>query len=83
MFTVYALYSEKYGKIYIGYTSNLEQRLISHNTLATKGYTIMFRPWTVIHKEYFGSKSEAVKREKQLKSAQGRKFIWGIIKIDG
>jgi len=37
MFTVYALYSESSDKIYIGYTSDLEARMLSHNELATKG----------------------------------------------
>ncbi|WP_084328472.1 GIY-YIG nuclease family protein [Indibacter alkaliphilus] len=31
MFTVYALYSPAFDKIYVGFTSNLEQRLLSHN----------------------------------------------------
>ncbi|OAQ38626.1 endonuclease [Pedobacter psychrophilus] len=79
MFKVYALYSEKYNKIYIGFTSNLEQRLTSHNELATKGYTIKYRPWKLIHQEGFETKSEAMQREKQLKSAKGREFIWAMI----
>ncbi|WP_084163759.1 GIY-YIG nuclease family protein [Olivibacter sitiensis] len=33
-FTVYVLYSEKHDKIYIGFTSNLPERLRSHNELA-------------------------------------------------
>ena len=74
-FTVYVLYSEKYEKIYIGYTSNLEQRLKSHNELGKKGYTIRYRPWKVIHTEKFESKREAMIREKQLKSSRGRNFI--------
>jgi len=36
MFTVYVLYSDDYDKIYIGYTSNLEQRLLSHNKSGKK-----------------------------------------------
>jgi putative endonuclease len=75
MFTVYVLYSEKFDKIYIGYTSDLKKRLLSHNQLATMGWTIRYRPWKLVHKEEFGIKSEAIKREKELKSYQGRKFI--------
>lgn len=56
MFTVYALYSEKFNKIYIGFTSNLEKRLISHNELGQKGWTIKYRPWKVFHTESFESK---------------------------
>ncbi|OAQ38627.1 endonuclease [Pedobacter psychrophilus] len=79
MSKVYVLYSEKHKKIYIGFTSNLEQRMISHNELATKGYTIKFRPWKLIHQEEFLTRGEAMLREKQLKSAKGREFIWEII----
>jgi len=75
MFTVYILHSTKYNKIYIGFTSNLEQRLLSHNELSTKGYTKKFRPWAIIHTEVFQNKPEALRREKQLKSFRGREFI--------
>ena len=54
-------------------------RFHSHNTLATKGHTIKYRPWIVAYMEYFETKSLAMKREKQLKSAKGRDFIWKII----
>ena len=80
MFIVYVLYSKDYNKIYIGFTSNLEQRLLSHNELGKKGWTIKFRPWQLIYKEEFDNKSDAMKREKQLKTATGRSFIWSIIK---
>ncbi len=74
MFTVYILYSENHNKIYIGYTSNIEQRLLSHNELGTKGYTLRYRPWKLIYTESFLLKSDAMKREKQLKSAKGLKL---------
>ncbi|MDZ7722220.1 MAG: GIY-YIG nuclease family protein [candidate division KSB1 bacterium] len=79
MFTVYALYSSKYDKIYIGYTSNLQARFKSHNKLATKGWTIKFRPWEILYTEEYLTKSEAMKREKQLKSYKGRQFIRHLI----
>ena len=79
MYTVYVLYSEKYEKIYVGYTSNIEQRLLSHNELETKGYTVKYRPWKIIYTEEFLLKSDAMRREKQLKSAKGRGFIWNLI----
>ena len=79
MFTVYVLYSEKYNKIYIGYTSNIEQRLLAHNELETKGYTLKYRPWKLIHSENFSDKANAMKREKELKSAKGREYIWKLV----
>ena len=75
MFTVYVLYSESFDKIYIGFTSNLEQRFLSHNKLGKKGWTVKFRPWKIIHTEEFNEKSDALKREKQLKSSRGRNWI--------
>ena len=79
MFTVYVLYSQKHNKIYIGYTSDLQNRFLSHNQLATKGYTIKYRPWVIAYTEEFETKSEAIIRESKLKSANGRKFVWEII----
>ncbi len=79
MFTVYVLYSEKFNKIYIGYTSNLDQRLLAHNELETKGYTLRFRPWNLVYSEIFSAKSSAMKRERELKSAKGREFIWKLV----
>jgi putative endonuclease len=79
MFVVYVLYCSDFDKIYIGFTSNLEQRLRSHNELGKKGRTIKFRPWKIIYQESHELKSEAMKREKQLKTAAGRNFIKSFI----
>ncbi len=74
-FVVYILFSEKYQKIYIGYTSSLIQRYYSHNFLSKKGYTTRYRPWIVLYVEFYNSKTEALKREKWFKSGVGRKYI--------
>ncbi|MGB4847895.1 MAG: GIY-YIG nuclease family protein [Saprospiraceae bacterium] len=79
MFTVYVLYSEKHDKIYVGYTSDLINRFLSHNELAKKGWTIRFRPWEIVHKEVFETKVEAMRREKELKGGQGRQWIRQIL----
>ena len=78
-FVVYILFSEDYGKTYVGFTSNLIERFKSHNYLSKKGYTIKFRPWQVVYVEFFTTKSEALKREKLLKTGKGREFIKEII----
>ena len=82
MFFVYALYSETHNKIYVGYSSDPEKRLLSHNDVRNKGWTGRFRPWKLIYTERCDSKTEALKREKQLKSAKGRRFIWDLIEIN-
>ena len=76
LYTVYILFSEKHGKIYIGYTSNLINRFHAHNELSKKDWTRNFRPWIVIYCECFTDKAKARKREKQLKGAIGREWIW-------
>jgi putative endonuclease len=81
MFTVYVLYSERFEKIYIGFTSDLEARFKSHNELATKGWTIRYRPWEIFYTEVFETKTAAMKREKELKSGRGREFIWSLVKL--
>ena len=83
MFTVYVLHSEKFNKIYIGFTSNFEERFRSHNELGTKGWTRKFRPWKLVLKEFFETKMEAMKREKELKTALGRDWIWQKINKKG
>ncbi len=71
-FVTYVLYSEKFDKIYIGYTSSLIQRFYSHNYFANKGYTTKYRPWMVVLIEFHKSKKEAMTREKFFKSGRGR-----------
>ena len=78
-FTVYVLFSPGFNKIYIGYTHNLQQRLLSHNQFGKKGWTLKFRPWQILHTEEFDDKREAMVREKELKTARGRTFIRSLI----
>jgi putative endonuclease len=53
----------------------MESRLFAHNHNSNKGWTKYFQPWEVIYNEQFELKADAMKREKQLKSAKGREFI--------
>ena len=75
MFYVYILYSEKFGRSYTGFTSDLEQRLLSHNELSSKDWTKRYRPWVLIHSEEYSTKGEAMAREKFLKTGKGREFV--------
>ncbi len=82
MYTVYAIYNGQ--KIYIGHTSNLEKRIERHNgSLPNKKSSFTSKNkgcWVVIYKEALETRKEAMRREKQLKSYQGRLFIKNIIK---
>ena len=75
MYTVYVLYSKPHDRLYIGMTTDLEQRMLSHNHLGKKGYTKRYRPWTLILTELYESFRDARQRELQLKTGQGRAWI--------
>jgi putative endonuclease len=75
MYVVYVLKSELFDKHYVGFTQNLIERFKSHNSLGRKGFTTRYRPWKVIHCEFFIDKSSALKREKFLKSGVGRTWM--------
>ena len=74
MFCVYVLYNREKKKHYTGYTTNLAERMYSHN-YAGNDWTAGYRPWKLIYTKEFGSKQEAIKYEKWLKSGVGREFI--------
>jgi len=74
MFYTYVLYSEQFDRIYVGQTNNLQIRLDKHNSSKVRS-TKPYIPWVMIYYEKFQTRSEAMKREKELKSHHGRKFI--------
>ena len=75
MFYIYVLKSQRNDKRYIGFSSKFpEQRLNEHNA-GTNSFTRQNKPWILIRQEMFATKSEALRREKFLKSGQGRKWL--------
>ena len=78
-FVVYILFSKKYMKTYVGFTSNLIERIKSHNFLGTKGYTIRYQPWIVVDVQFFTSKKEAMQMEKFYKTGKGHELIKQLI----
>jgi putative endonuclease len=69
MFHVYILVNNK-GKYYIGQTNSLERRLFQHNN-SIFGYAKAGRPWRLVYYESFQTRSDAIYREKQIKSFKG------------
>jgi putative endonuclease len=80
MFTVYVLHSTVYRKIYINHTADLENRLRSHNALWSKERPIQYRTWELFYFEEYETKEEAIAREQELKSDEGRKYLWDLIR---
>jgi putative endonuclease len=67
MFFAYILRSEKTKRHYVGSTDNLKNRLEEHNS----GETVSIRrgiPWKIVHIEQFKTRSEAIRKEKQIKA---------------
>jgi len=74
MYSVYVIKSEE-GYRYTGMTEDLEQRLKEHNDKTLSFWTKRGTNWELIYVEEFTEKSEAIKREKWLKSGAGREYL--------
>ena len=65
---VYMIVSKNKNKLfsYVGYTKNIEKRMILHNNSNGAKYT-KGRKWILCYKETYLSKSKAMSREYKLK----------------
>lgn len=78
MFYCYILYSEELDKYYIGATADVSGRLrrhLSHH----KGFTGKAPDWILKWKQKFTLKTDAIKREKQIKAWKSRSMIERLI----
>jgi putative endonuclease len=74
MFFAYILQSEKTKRYYVGSTDNLGNRLKEHNS----GETVSSRrgiPWKIVHTEQFNTRSEAIRKEKQIKARGAQRYL--------
>ena len=78
MFYTYIIYSESRDKYYIGHTHDLELRLQRHNEGWTKS-TKSGIPWKLTYFEKYKTKSEAMKREYEIKRMKSRSYIEDLI----
>lgn len=71
---VYILRSEADpSRHYVGITDDVAARLTWHNH-GPSGYTLSYRPWSLVVSIEFPGEREAVRFEKYLKSGSGRAF---------
>jgi putative endonuclease len=78
MFVVYILYLSNFDQYYVGHTQNMEDRLSRHNSgrsLSTK----KGKPWILVYRETFETRSEAMLREKAIKKMKSRTYIEKLI----
>jgi putative endonuclease len=70
MYYVCIIQSVQTKKFYTGSTPNVQKRLKKHNTGFTKS-TKSYRPYKLVYWEEFATKSEAIRKEKQIKRYKG------------
>ena len=74
MFFVYVLYSEKDHGLYIGFTTNLANRMREHEEGLSLSTTYR-RPLILAYYEAYFYREDAETRERFLKSGAGRIFL--------
>jgi len=81
-YIVYIIYSAKLDRYYIGYSEDVEERLLQHNSgLST--YTAKANDWELKYTQHFDSRTEAMKRETEIKKKKSRKYIEWLISSFG
>ncbi|MDR0372135.1 MAG: GIY-YIG nuclease family protein [Nitrososphaerota archaeon] len=70
------------GSYYTGYTKNLELRIQQHQNGKGAKYTKAHRPQRVAYMEPFGTRSAAMKREREIKKLSHQQKLTLIIGQD-
>jgi putative endonuclease len=74
LYHVYILQSQTTGRYYIGQSIDVRARIAYHNA----NYSLSLKnrgPWKLVYTEQYASRSEAVRRERQIKSWKDRRMI--------
>jgi putative endonuclease len=75
-YCVYVLYSKKINHFYIGVSSNVEKRLLQHNSsFYKKAYTTQSNDWEVYYKSICLKKELAMKIERHIKKMRNRSYL--------
>ena len=81
MFFTYVLRSKKDDKFYIGYTENLDKRILEHNSGKVKSTKYRI-PFELVYYEACRNLEDALHREKYLKSTYGHRYLKNRMKND-
>lgn len=63
------------NSLYTGYTNNIEARINKHNAGKGAKYTKIRRPVELVYQETYSTKSEALKREYEIKTFTRQKKL--------
>jgi len=88
MYYIYLLENEDDKSWYIGFTTNIKERVDAHNQNKggrttkkklrnnfSRGTATKSEPWKLIYHEMYLDKMDAIGREKFLKSGSGRRYL--------
>jgi putative endonuclease len=75
MYFLYILYSRSKDKFYIGQTYDIDKRVAEHRLNANLGAT----DWELMYTESFLTRSDAMKRELEIKAKKRRTYIEWLI----
>jgi len=78
-FYVYVLQSTIDNQFYVGYSINIQKRVDEHNNGRVKA-TKYRKPLNLVYWEGCLNQNDAIKREKYLKTAWGKRYIKNRIK---
>ena len=78
VFSVYIIKSSVTDQYYIGQTSDIDKRLLRHNSGYSKS-TKAGKPWKLVYSENFDTRQQAMNREAELKKYKSRVMIEKIV----
>ena len=78
LFYVYILQSMTTKRYYVGQTQDVQTRLAYHNANFSKSLKNRGR-WELVHREQYATRSEALRRERQIKSWKDRDMIERLV----
>jgi putative endonuclease len=81
MFYVYVLRSAFDGNFYIGHTADLRKRFAEHNTGRVQASRERV-PFELVYYEACRNLSDAIRREKYLKTTYGHRYLKSRLKDD-
>ncbi len=74
MFVTYILKSDILDRYYVGYTSDINERLKKHNSGGST-WTRRGIPWKIVFVKKFVNKREAMQFERYLKKMKSRRIL--------
>ena len=79
VFYVYILENERTHEYYTGSTDDIVQRFDEHIQGKSRFTRWHKGPWKLVHSETFDTRSQAVRREQEIKNKKSRKYIENLV----